>query len=122
MEKKVGGKNDGCVHRLVAIRDAMDVLNGKWKIPIIASLSLNGKMRFMDLLREVDGIAAKMLSKELMGLETNLLITRTVMDTRPVTVEYELTAHGRTLNKIIKEIGDWGVLHRKEILETKFMN
>lgn len=116
MKKKVAVKTDGCVHRLVAIRDAMDILSGKWKINIVASLSLKGKMRFMDLLGEVDGIAAKMLSKELMNLETNLLIKRTVMSTKPVTVEYELTAHGKTLNKIIKEIGDWGVVHRKKIV------
>jgi len=116
MEKKMVEKNDGCVHRLMAIRDAMDILSGKWKISIIASLSLRGKMRFMDVLREVDGIAAKMLSKELTSLETNLLIKRTVMDTKPITVEYELTAHGHTLNKIIKEIGDWGVLHREKII------
>ncbi|HMC84039.1 MAG TPA: helix-turn-helix domain-containing protein [Chitinophagaceae bacterium] len=117
MKKKIGIKNDGCIVRLKSVRDAMDILKGKWKIPIIASLSLRGKMRFMDLLREVDGIAAKMLSKELMSLETNLLIKRTVMNTKPITVEYELSAHGKTLNKIIKEIGDWGVLHRKKIME-----
>jgi DNA-binding HxlR family transcriptional regulator len=116
MKKKNGEVADGCVPRLGAIRDAMDVLSGKWKIHIIASLSLRGKMRFMDLLREVDGIAAKMLSKELMSLETNLLIKRTVMNTKPITVEYELTPHGKTLNKTIKEIGDWGVIHRKKII------
>jgi len=116
MKKKEVEKNEGCTPRLMVIRDAMDVLSGKWKIPIIASLSLKGKMRFMDLLREVDGIAAKMLSKELVSLETNLLIKRTVMNTKPITVEYELTPHGNTLKKIIKEIGDWGVLHRKVII------
>ncbi len=116
MKKKAGVVTEGCVNRLVAVRDAMDILSGKWRINIIATLSLRGKMRFMDLLREVDGIAAKMLSKELVSLETNLLIKRTVMNTRPITVEYELTVHGKTLNKIIKEVGDWGVLHRKKII------
>lgn len=31
----------------------------------------NGKLRFMDLLREVDGIDAKTLSKELQDMEMN---------------------------------------------------
>ena len=115
MAKIAEVKPDGCMKQLMAIKDAMDILNGKWKIQIIGSLSLRGKIRFMDLLREVDGIAAKMLSKELANLEANLLIKRTVMSTKPVTVEYELTPHGKTLDKVISEIGNWGELHRIKV-------
>ncbi|MGG5207705.1 winged helix-turn-helix transcriptional regulator [Chryseobacterium sp. MIQD13] len=104
-----------CKSTLIAIRDTMDILSGKWKINIVGTLMVNGKMRFMDLLREVDGIAAKMLSKELQELETNKLITRTVQNTKPITVEYELTQHGKTLNPIIDAIADWGTEHRNEL-------
>jgi DNA-binding HxlR family transcriptional regulator len=99
-----------------AVRDAMDVLSGKWKIPLIGVLRFRGKMRFMDLLREVDGIAAKMLSKELQDLEANKLITRTVCNTKPITVEYEITEYGKSLDKIILEIVHWGIEHRKTIM------
>lgn len=104
-----------CKITLRAIRDTMDVLSGKWKINIVGTLMMNEKMRFMDLLREVDGIASKMLSKELQELETNELITRTVLNTKPITVEYELTPHGRTLEPIIDAIADWGVEHRQKL-------
>ncbi len=103
--------------RLLGMRDAMDILSGKWKIQIIAVLLFNGKMRFMDLLRVVDGIGAKMLSKELQDLEANQLITRTVCDTKPVTVEYEITPYGYTLEKIVTEIVGWGIEHRKRIMK-----
>jgi DNA-binding HxlR family transcriptional regulator len=73
-------------------------------------------LRFMDLLRLVDGIGAKMLSKELHDLEINLLVKRTVLNTEAVTVEYELTPHGKTLERTIKEIHLWGKLHRKKII------
>src|SRR5260221_1861301 len=63
-----------------------------------------------------DGIAAKMLSKELQDLEINLLVKRTVQNTKPITVEYELTPHGKTLERIITEIGLWGKSHRKKII------
>jgi len=103
--------------RLLGMRDAMDILSGKWKIQIIAVLLFKGKMRFMDLLRVVDGIGAKMLSKELQDLETNQLITRTVCDTKPITVEYEITPYGYTLQSIVTEIVEWGIEHRKKIMK-----
>jgi DNA-binding HxlR family transcriptional regulator len=100
---------------LLAIKDTMELLSGKWKIQIIGCLMMNGTMRFMDLRRQVKGIAAKMLSKELQELEQNKLILRNVMNTRPVTVEYELTGHGASLLNVISEIRSWGIAHRKHI-------
>ena len=107
-----------CNGVLKAIHDTLDILNGKWKIAIIAALSFN-KRRFMELQREVDGIGAKMLSKELQELELNELITRTVYDTKPVTVEYEITEYGKTLQPLIREMATWGQLHRKKIITGK---
>lgn len=104
-----------CQQILMGIRDAKDVLGGKWKTYILGALYFRGKLRFMELLRQVEGIAPKMLSKELQELEINELVTRTVVSTRPITVEYEITPHGRTLQKVILEIGNWGILHRKRI-------
>jgi DNA-binding HxlR family transcriptional regulator len=104
-----------CTIKFMAVRDTMDLLSGKWKIPIVSVLMLKGKLRFMDLTREVDGIAAKMLSKELQELELNDLVKRTVCDTRPITVEYEITEYGKTLGKVVHEIMDWGELHRERV-------
>jgi DNA-binding HxlR family transcriptional regulator len=98
---------------LLAIKDTMELLSGKWKIQIIGCLMMHGTMRFMDLRRRVKGIAAKMLSKELQELEQNQLIRRNVMDTRPITVEYELTTHGASLLNVIREIRTWGASHRQ---------
>lgn len=108
----------GCEQTLMAIKDTMELLSGKWKIQIIGSLMMNDKMRFMDLLRDVNGIAAKMLSKELQDLEVNELISRTVKDTKPVTVEYALTEHGRSLENLINEVAKWGILHRNRLFQT----
>ncbi|UKT65041.1 winged helix-turn-helix transcriptional regulator [Pedobacter mucosus] len=103
-----------CVHHR-AIRDTMDVLSGKWKISIIGSLSF-GKKRFMELIDSIEGIAAKMLSKELQELELQGLVTRTVLKTKPITVEYELTDYGRSLKPIIHEMAAWGMQHRERII------
>ena len=116
MQKKTAGHQPKeCSVKLMAIRDTMELLSGKWKIQIIGALLQKGTLRFMDLLREVEGIAAKMLSKELQELEINELVTRTVCDTKPITVEYEITAYGKTLEKVIAEIAQWGDQHRKRL-------
>ncbi|RFM34072.1 transcriptional regulator [Chitinophaga silvisoli] len=99
-----------------AVQDSMDVLSGKWKISILSSICFYNKRRFSDILADIDGISNKMLSKELKELEVNKLVKRTVLDTQPVTVQYELTKHGLSLKTIIKELTDWGIRHRKEII------
>ncbi|AXY74688.1 transcriptional regulator [Paraflavitalea soli] len=108
-----------CKEQLIAIRDTMILLSGKWKIQIIGWLLLYGKVRFMDMLRGIEGIAAKMLSKELQELEQNEIVSRTVMPTKPTTVEYELTEHGKTLSGVIDAISAWGVTHRKFLFKKE---
>lgn len=103
--------------RILAIQDAMAVLSGKWKIMVLGALSFKGKQRFTELLRNVGGIRAKMLSKELQEMEANQLVTRTVKQTKPLTVEYEITPYGRTLEPLILEIVNWGVTHRERIMK-----
>lgn len=103
-------------NELIGAMDTIAILSGKWKIQLITTLNCGGALQFMELLRLVDGIGAKMLSKELQDLEANLLVSRTVMDTSPVTVKYELTPHGSTLERIINEMRIWGRAHRREVI------
>jgi len=107
-----------CSKSLLPVRDALYVLSGKWKLPIIIALG-HGNKRFKELQREISGITARMLSKELREMEMNQLVVRTVYDTTPVTVEYELTAYGMSLDKVIFALRDWGIQHRKRIRAAK---
>lgn len=105
-----------CRFRTNAVKDSMEILTGKWKLHLLGTLLYGGKMRFMDLQREVEGIGSKMLSKELQDLELNQLVTRTVLDTKPITVEYDLTEFGRTLEPVIDSIAQWGIDYRENLL------
>jgi DNA-binding HxlR family transcriptional regulator len=116
MKEKLSLDTVVCLAHHMAIRDTMDILSGKWKIRIIGSLSF-GRQRFMELKANIDGIAAKMLSKELQILESNGLVTRTVLETKPITVEYKLTEYGHSLKPIIDEISSWGIQHRKRVIK-----
>lgn len=109
-----GQLSEDCRLHFKAIHDTQDLLSGKWKVLIIAILSF-GKRRYLELQRQVAGIGPKMLSKELQELEINGLVTRTVHDTRPITVEYELTDYGKTLKPLTDEMAAWGKQHREKI-------
>jgi DNA-binding HxlR family transcriptional regulator len=114
-KKSLPEEQADCSKILFAIQDTLDLISGKWKIKVISVL-LYGKKNFTDLQRQIDGLGAKMLSKELQDLEINGIITRTVNNTKPITVSYELTDYGQTLESIIQELADWGINHRKKII------
>ena len=105
----------GCPTTARSIKDALEALEGRWKLLILFSLS-TGNKRFKQLSKEVTGITDKTLSKELKNLEANKLITREVYDTFPPTVEYAITTHGKSLDKVLEELHFWGLSHRKKII------
>ena len=72
----------------------------------------------MQIRRDIGGISANMLSKELRDLEMNMLVKRTVQDTKPVTVEYAITEHGKTFIPLVEALIRWGTEHRK-IIKSK---
>ncbi len=100
---------------MLSIKDALEALEGRWKLLILFSLS-SGSKRFTQISKEVTGITDKTLSKELKSLEANQLIKRDVYDTFPPTVEYTITAHGKSLEKVLEELHYWGLAHRKKII------
>ncbi|RYJ44217.1 winged helix-turn-helix transcriptional regulator [Flavobacterium beibuense] len=97
-----------------AIRDALDVLSGGWKLPILVSLS-HGPKRFKEIARDVEGISDKMLSKELKSLELNLLVVKNTIDEFSSIAEYAATEHAYTLHEVMVSLSAWGKLHRKKI-------
>jgi DNA-binding HxlR family transcriptional regulator len=106
---------DDCPKNVRAIKDALEALEGKWKLLILFSLTTGAK-RFKELSKEIYGITDKMLSKELKALETNKLVKRDVYDTFPPTVEYSITRHGKSLDKLLTELYQWGLEHWKQVI------
>ncbi|GEC70616.1 transcriptional regulator, HxlR family [Flavobacterium flevense] len=103
---------------VLAVNDTLNVISGKWKLPIIGSL-LFEKKRFTDIQRNISKITPRMLSKELKDLEMNGMVKRTVYDTSPITVEYELTESGKLLSDVLDKMLEWGIQHREAVLSEK---
>jgi DNA-binding HxlR family transcriptional regulator len=101
----------GCPKTMRSIGDALEALEGKWKLLILYT-----PKRFKQIAKEVNGITDKTLSKELKHLEANQLIRRDVYDTFPPTVEYSITPHGLSLEKVLDELHYWGLAHRKKVI------
>lgn len=100
-----------------SIQDTLEVIGGKWKIIILAAL-FEKKFRFKELAKYLE-ISPRMLSKELQDLEVNQLITRTVCDTKPITVEYKIAEHSKSLIPLIEAMIEWGAQHRDKITGRK---
>lgn len=104
---------ESCAKSMKAIRDTLDIVGGKWKL-ILVSVLRSGKKGFNEITREA-GISPRILSKELHEMEMNNLVTRTVLDTKPVSVQYELTEYSHTLNEVLDSMENWGQSHREKI-------
>lgn len=101
---------------ILALHATLGILSGKWKMQIIALLC-HGEFRYSELKAAMPKITPRMLSKELKDLEQHRLITRTVYDTTPVQVTYQLAEYGESLVPIIIEMTKWGLAHQKRMLE-----
>ena len=100
--------------KCLAVREVLNRVGDKWSVLVVALLG-DGKKRFSELRRSIEGISQRMLTLTLKGLERDGLITRTVYPTIPPRVEYELTKLGRSLLNPIRELGDWAGQNREKI-------
>lgn len=97
-----GSCDDECPVKLTA-----EIIEGKWTTLVVREL-LPGKRRFSEIQRALAGISPKLLTARLRLLEARGLVTRTVFPTVPPTTEYELTALGRRLEGVLREMAAFG--------------
>lgn len=109
--------NTHCLSAMPFLRNAMAIISGKWKLPILMALR-TGNQRFRDIERSIPGISSKVLAKELKDLEAQQLLKRTVFPGPPVAVEYEALPYAETLDPVIFMLRDWGILHQQRLDET----
>jgi DNA-binding HxlR family transcriptional regulator len=112
-------------------RQLLARISDKWVALILAALGGDGPhpgedcagqprpMRYSELSRRLAGVSQKMLTQTLRALERDGMLTRTVTPTVPVTVTYELTDLGRSLQQVMQSIKTWAETHMDEVLANR---
>ena len=99
-------------------RIVLDRIADKWAVLVLGLLT-KGRLRFNVLKRGIEGISQKMLSQTLKSLERDGLLTRTVIPTVPVTVEYEITPLGLTLAATVDGLRVWAEDHIGDVISAQ---
>jgi DNA-binding HxlR family transcriptional regulator len=89
-----------------AAQRAVELIGRRWTGAILYGLR-GGARRFGDIATVVPGLTDRMLSERLKELEAEGIVTRTVIPTMPVRVEYQLTERGRALWPVLDAIVAW---------------
>jgi DNA-binding HxlR family transcriptional regulator len=109
-------------------RQLLDRLSNKWVTLILTALGTSGAvspgddcegepgpMRFSELSRLLAGVSQKMLTQTLRSLERDGLVSRTVTPTVPVTVTYQLTDLGLSLQETMRSLKSWAETHMDDV-------
>jgi len=84
-----------------------DVICGKWTILVIRDLA-DGRTRFGELQRSLEGISPRTLSLRLRALEEQGVVERHTYPEVPPRVEYSLTGKGEALLPLIEDMRAYG--------------
>ena len=103
----------GCPTRLL-----LDRIGDKWMV-LTLSLIRDKPRRFNALRRDIQGVTQKMLSQTLKQMDRDGLITRTVLPTTPVSVEYAITPLGRTLATVLDGLQLWARDYIADVLAAR---
>jgi DNA-binding HxlR family transcriptional regulator len=97
-----------------ASMELLDDISSKWAVMTLAALS-RGATRFNQLKRVLQGLSQKRLTQTLRRLERSGVISRTVLETSPIAVEYAIAPLGRTLAGPLSAWYRWADVYRSEV-------
>jgi len=98
---------DSGYNQFCPVAMAAEILGARWTLLLLREL-LVGSTRFNDLRRGVPRMSPALLSKRLKDLEIAGIVTRCGVSGEPGVFEYQLTAAGRDLQKVVEAVGNWG--------------
>jgi DNA-binding HxlR family transcriptional regulator len=103
----------GCPTRML-----LDRIGDKWMV-LTLSLIRDKPRRFNALRRDIEGVTQKMLSQTLKQMERDGLVSRTVLPTMPISVEYSITPLGQTLAAVLDKLQRWARDHIADVLAAR---
>ena len=88
-------------NELLFLNDALNFLQKKWTMDIIYIIRIKRKPFFNDIRRGLPNLNSRTLTTRLKEFEENHIVTRTVIDTQPIRVSYELTDLGKGVYELL---------------------
>lgn len=95
----------------------LNLIGDRWKGSLLWALFNDNRLRFSQLRDLLPGISERMLAKQLRELEDDQLVRRIAYAEVPPRVEYELTGLGHSMKPMLKEMSDWGNMHKEKVEE-----
>lgn len=99
---------------VTATRPILEQIANKWTV-LILNVLCTQPARFNDLKRRLNGITHKALADALKRLERNGLISRRVLPTQPIGVEYTITTLGASLREPFAALYNWSLANGSEM-------
>lgn len=96
---------------LCPIRYSLDVVGGKWKLPILCMLATGEPTRYSAIKRKLGDVTNMMLAQSLKELEATGMVHREQYNEVPPRVEYSLTDKGNSIIPILVQFATWGGEH-----------
>mgnify|MGYP000456308304 CR=1 FL=1 len=96
------------------VRDVMNHIAGKWATLLLLALS-EKPYRFGELRRLVPDISQRMLTQTLRDLQRDGYVERTVLPTKPPSVQYKMTPLGHSLYARLEGVMTWAATHHRDI-------
>ena len=101
-----------------SVRPVLDQIADKWSV-LILTVICTEPARFNAIRRRLDGITQRALTQTLRRLERNGLVSRRVIASSPVAVEYSLTPLGHTLQQPFAALYAWTVDHLSDVEQAQ---
>ncbi|TCM36982.1 helix-turn-helix domain-containing protein [Kribbella sp. VKM Ac-2568] len=97
------------------IAPVVDIVFSRWTTPILWTLNMHGRQRFVELERRITAITPKVLTQRLRQLERDGMIVRTYHPEIPPRVEYEISELGRSLAPLFANLAEWATANLAKV-------
>src|SRR5512143_3411133 len=94
------------------VAGTLEVIGDRWTILVLRDLVIGRSGKFGDLLASLEGIATNLLSDRLKRMQEHGIVEPVLYSEHPPRAEYRLTAKGRDLAPVVRQLAEWGCKYR----------
>jgi DNA-binding HxlR family transcriptional regulator len=109
-------KHSSKVICLCPLEGVIDIISKKWALLIVNEIGNHGRIRYNELMKEIQAISPKTLADTLKELVRYNLVKREAFNEIPPRVDYILTKDGEELRQAIIPILQWALTKKGTVI------